>query len=96
MHVRVTILVSSLPSQHNIDRLKAAALELTNEKNSISVTTNPTEDNYALITDFKMRTTAQYKAVGEIDKVFKAQTWDFEDYQDMIIQFSDKFEAQLG
>ncbi|MEM9163921.1 MAG: hypothetical protein AAGC54_12740 [Cyanobacteria bacterium P01_F01_bin.4] len=89
----MTILVSNLPSQHNIDRLKAAALELTNAKNSVSVKTNHTEDNYALITDFKMRTTAQYKAVGDIDKAFKFQTWDFEHYQDMIIQFPDKFES---
>ncbi|EKU97915.1 hypothetical protein Lepto7375DRAFT_7172 [Leptolyngbya sp. PCC 7375] len=87
MNVRVTILISNPPSPQKIDSLKAAALNLTNDKSSINVTTNQTANHHTLITDFTMRTTAQYKVVGDIDKAFKFQTWDFEDYQDMTIQF---------
>ena len=87
MNVRVTILVSAPPSPQNVDSLKTAALDLTNDKNSIKVQTNQKGDHHALITDFKMRTTAQYKVVDLISKTFNFQMWDFEGYQDMTIQF---------
>lgn len=75
------------PSPQKIDSLKAAVLNLANDKSSIKVSTNSKGNNYALITDFTMRTTAQYKVVDDIAKAFKFQMWDFEDYQDMTIQF---------
>ena len=87
MNVRVTILISNPPTRQNVDSLKAAALDLTNDKNSIKVTTQQKDDHHTLITDFKMRTAAQYKVVDKISKTFKFQLWDFEGYQDMTIQF---------
>ncbi|MEM8805114.1 MAG: hypothetical protein AAGF01_03590 [Cyanobacteria bacterium P01_G01_bin.38] len=81
MNVRVIILVSNPPSPQNVDSLKAAALELTNAKSSIKVTTQKKGDDHALMTDFTMRTTAQYKVVDDIAKTFKFQMWDFEGYQ---------------
>ena len=87
MNVRVTVLVSTPPSPQNVDSLKTAAMKLTNDKSHIKVQTKQKGDYHALITDFKMRTTAQYKVVDLISKTFKFQMWDFEDYQDMTIEF---------
>jgi hypothetical protein len=44
-------------------------------------------DRYCLITQFTMRTTAQYKVVADIAAGFKMAIWDFADYRDMWITF---------
>ena len=88
MKVRVTILVSSPPSQQqNMDSLKYAALKLTNNKKSIQMDIHPKNDRYALITNFTMKTAAQYKVVDNISRTFKFELWDLAGYQDMIIEF---------
>ena len=96
MNVEVTIVVSTPPVEKNIDSLRAAASKLTNNQKSITVRT--TEEGgakqfpfqgkrFSLITNFTMRTTAQYKVVDDIASEFKFWTFDLEGYQDMIISF---------
>jgi hypothetical protein len=86
MNVEVTILVSSQPTDQNLESLKAAAAELTNDRRSITVTVQE-DDRYELITHFTMRRSAQYKVVSDIAHRFKFHTWDLEGYQDMSISF---------
>ena len=87
MKVNVTISLSCPPSEQYVDSLEMAALALTNAKRSVRVEERPDDNNYVLIVTFTMKTTAQYKAVGEIYKAFKSEAWDCEGYQDMSIQF---------
>jgi hypothetical protein len=86
MNVEVTILVSSQPTDQNLERLKAAAAELTDNRHSITVTMQEGE-RHKLITHFTMRRSAQYKVVSDIAHHFKFHTWDLAGYQDMSISF---------
>ncbi|MDJ0703060.1 MAG: hypothetical protein QNJ46_07270 [Leptolyngbyaceae cyanobacterium MO_188.B28] len=83
----MTVLISNPPSPHHVESLKDAALDLTNDKNSIKITTKPTGNYHALITDFKIRKAAQSKVIDGIYETFKSCAWSFEGYQDMSIQF---------
>ncbi|NJP08970.1 MAG: hypothetical protein HC866_05350 [Leptolyngbyaceae cyanobacterium RU_5_1] len=87
MSVRVKILVSSLATDKNLDSMKAAAAELTDNRQSIAVTMQEGDPYYELIADFTMKRAAQYKVVNDIAHTFKFWTWDVQDYQDMIISF---------
>jgi hypothetical protein len=86
MNVQVTILVASQPTDQNLESLKAAAAELTDNRRSITVVVQE-DDRYELITRFTMRRSAQYKVVSDIAHRFKLHTWDLEGYQDMSISF---------
>ena len=87
MNVRVTVLISDPPSPHHVDSLKDAALDLTNDKNSVKITTKPKGKYHAIITNFKIRKAAQSKVVDGIYKAFKSCAWSFAGYQDMSIEF---------
>ena len=87
MNVRVTIQVSTPPTASNLDKLRSAASELTNNLKSIVVSTDENGKYFSLITSFTMKTTAEYKVVDRISKEFKFWTFDLEGYQEMIISF---------
>lgn len=87
MNVRVTFLYSQPLLQDDLDSFKHAAQELTNSKRSIQVSVQKIKDDYAVVTNFTMRTTAQYKVVDDISRVFKFWTGMIEGYQDSVIQF---------
>jgi uncharacterized protein YfdQ (DUF2303 family) len=88
MNVEVTILVSSQPTDQNLQNLKAAAAELTDDRRSITVTLQECESSqYELVTHFTMRRSAQYKVVDDVANRFEFYTWDLEGYQDMSISF---------
>ena len=104
MNVEVIIEVSIPPEEKDFDNLRRAASKLTNNQKSITVRTTqvgdslspsgavmPTETlpkRISLITNFTMKTTAQYKVVDDIWSEFKFWTFDLEGYQDMSISFS--------
>jgi hypothetical protein len=87
MNVRVTIEVSTPPTASNLDKLRSAASELTNNLKSIVVSTNEDSKGFSLITVFTIKTTAEYKVVDRISKEFKFWTFDLEGYREMIISF---------
>jgi hypothetical protein len=87
MNVRVTIEVSTPPTASNLDKLKSAASELTNNLKSIVVNTEQDSSYFSLITNFTMKTTAEYKVVDRISKEFNFWTFDLEGYREMIISF---------
>jgi hypothetical protein len=87
MNVRVTIEVSTPPTASNLDKLRSAASELTNNIKSIIVSTDENSRGFSLISVFTMKTTAEYKVVGRISKEFNFWTFDLEGYQEMIISF---------
>jgi hypothetical protein len=88
MNVEVTILVSSQPTDQNLESLKTAAAELTDNRRSITVTVQECESSeYELVAHFTMRRSAQYKVVDDIAHRFEFYTWDLEGYQDMSISF---------
>jgi hypothetical protein len=87
MNVRVTIEVSTPPTASNLDNLRSAASELTNNLKSIVVSTDEDSKGFSLTTVFTMKTTAQYKVVDRISKEFKFWTFDLEGYREMIISF---------
>jgi hypothetical protein len=87
MNVQVKILVSSPPNDKDLDSLKAAAAELTDNRKSIAVMIQKCDRDYELIASFTMKRSAQYKVVDDIAHKFKFWTWDVQDYQDMIISF---------
>jgi hypothetical protein len=87
MNVRVTIQVSTPPTANNLDKLRSAASELTNNLKSIIVSTDEDSRGFSLITVFTMKTTAEYKVVDQISKEFNFWTFDLEGYQEMIISF---------
>lgn len=84
MNVRVTIEVSTPPTASNLDKLRSAASELTNNLKSIVVSTDEDSKGFALITNFTMKTTTEYKVVDRISKEFKFWTFDLEGYREMI------------
>ncbi|GAP99743.1 hypothetical protein [Leptolyngbya sp. NIES-2104] len=87
MNVEVTIVVSTPPREEDFDSLRLAAARLTDHPSSITVQMEQTNDRISLITNFTMRTTAQYKVVGDISSQFKFHTFDIEGYEDIIITF---------
>ena len=60
MNVEVIIEVSIPPEKKNFDSLKRAASRLTNNQKSIAVRATQGGDRVSLITNFTMKTTAQY------------------------------------
>ncbi len=87
MNVRVTIEVSTPPTVSNLDKLRSAASELTNNIKSIVVSTDEDSKGFSLITSFTMKTIAEYKVVDRISKEFKFWTFDLEGDREMIISF---------
>ncbi|MBW4540719.1 MAG: hypothetical protein KME43_16445 [Myxacorys chilensis ATA2-1-KO14] len=96
MNVKVIIEVSIPPEEKDFDSLRMAAFRLTNNPRSITVQTTqagdslaePLRDRISLITNFTVRTTAQYKVVDNIADEFEYQNFDLKGYQDMSISFS--------
>jgi hypothetical protein len=87
MNVRVIIEVSTPPTVRNLDKLRAAASELTNNIKSIVVSTDEDRKCFSLTTSFTMKTAAQYKVVDRISKEFEFWTFDLEGDREMIISF---------
>lgn len=87
MNVKVTIDVSTLPIEKNIDDLRRAAFSLTDNRKSIMVKIIDNGGLFSLITNFTMRTTAQYKVVDNISREFKFWTFDLDGYEEMTISF---------
>jgi hypothetical protein len=87
MNVRVTIEVSTPPTASNMNNLRSAASELTNNLKSIVVSTVEDGKYFSLITNFTMKTIAEYKVVDRISKEFKFWTFDLEGYREMMISF---------
>jgi hypothetical protein len=85
VEVHVGIETQGPPTRARLDVLRSAAARFTDNKASIHVTHEPMPDGHSLITQFTMRTTAQYKVVDEIAAGFKMAIWDFADYMDMWI-----------
>lgn len=87
MEVQVGIETEGPPTEERLESLKRAALRFADNPTSISVTHTVMPDGHCLVTQFTMRTTAQYKVVDEIARGFKMDIWDFDDYMDMWITF---------
>ena len=87
MEVHVGIETQGPPTRARLDVLRSAAARFTDNKASIHVTHEPMPYRRSLITQFTMRTTAQYKVVDEIAAGFKMAIWDFADYMDMWMTF---------
>jgi len=87
VEVHVGIETHGPPTKARLDVLRSAAARFTDDKASIRVTHEPMADRHGLITQFTMRTTAQYKVVDDIAAGFKRAIWDFDDYMDMWITF---------
>jgi len=87
MNVQVIIVVSIPPTEDDVDSLRAAASKLTNNQKSIAVRTTEVGERCSLITNFSMRTTAQYQVVDRIASEFNFWTFALEGYQDMVISF---------
>ncbi|WP_373546572.1 hypothetical protein [Chamaesiphon sp.] len=87
MNVRVTIEVSTPPTASNLDKLRSAAPELTNNLKSIVVSTDVDSKGFSLTANFTMKTTAQYQVVDRISKEFEFWTFDLEGDREMIISF---------
>jgi hypothetical protein len=95
MNVEVIIEVSIPPEEEGLDSLRMAASTLTNNSKSITVRAiqadnslaEPLHEHISLITNFTMKTTAQYKVIDEIWSEFKFWTVNLEGYQDMSVSF---------
>lgn len=87
MNVRVTIEVSTPPTASNLDKLRSAASELTNNLKSVNVTTDEGSKGFSLITVFTIKSIAEYKVVDRISKEFNFWTFDLEGDPEMIISF---------
>lgn len=87
MEVHVGIETEGPPTKTRLAVLRRAAARFTDNKASIRVTHESLPDRHCLITQFTMRTTAQYKVVDDIAAGFKMDIWDFTDYMDMWIAF---------
>lgn len=90
MNVSVTLIFSQPVSQSDLDSFEIAAQILTSNKRSVQVSIQDTEENYAVVTNFTMRTTAQYKVVENMSREFEFWTDNIEGYQDIVIQFAKK------
>ena len=87
MNVRVTIEVSTPPTASNLDKLRSAASELTNNLKSVNVTTDEDSKGFSLITVFTIKSIAEYKVVDRISKEFNFWTFDLEGDREMTISF---------
>ncbi|MBE9181903.1 hypothetical protein IQ268_25370 [Oculatella sp. LEGE 06141] len=87
MNVEVVIEVDIPPEEKDFDSLRNAASKLTNNPKSITVQTAQTGERISLITNFTMKTAAQYKVIDDIWSEFKFWTFDLEVYQDMSVSF---------
>ena len=87
MNVEVVIEVDIPPEEKDLDGLRRAASTLTNNPKSITVQTAQAGDRISLITNFTMKTAAQYKVIDDIWSEFKFWTFDLEGYQDMSVSF---------
>ena len=87
MEVHISIETQGPPTRARLDILRSAAARFTDNKASIRVTHELMPDRHGLLTQFTMRTTAQYKVVDEIAAGFKMAIWDFADYRDMWMTF---------
>jgi hypothetical protein len=87
MEVQVGIETQGPPTKARLAVLRRAAARFTDNKASVLVTHESLPDGHCLITQFTMRTTAQYKVVDDIAAGFKMDIWDFTDYMDMWIAF---------
>ena len=87
MNVQVTINVSTSPTASNLENLRSAASELTNNLKSMVVSKDENSKGFSLITSFTMKTAAQYQVVDQISKEFEFWTFDLDGYQEMIISF---------
>jgi hypothetical protein len=87
MNVQVTIKVSTPPTASNLDNLRSAASELTNNLKSIIVSTDENSKEFSLTTSFTMKIAAQYKVVDRISKEFNFWKFDLEGDREMIISF---------
>ncbi len=74
MNVEVIIEVDIPPEEKDFDSLRMAASKLTNNPKSITVQTTQTGNRISLITNFTIKTTAQYKVVDDIWSEFKFWT----------------------
>jgi hypothetical protein len=90
MNVQVKILVSSQPTEQNLDSIKSAAEELTNAPKSVVVSMQKGDRYFELVADFTMRRIAQSAVVSDISQEFKFWTHNLKDYQDMSISFPKK------
>jgi len=87
MNVEVIIEVSISPQKKDFDSLRMAASRLTDNPKSITVQTAQSDNYIFLITNFTMKTMAQYKVVDDIAREFKFWTFDLQGYQNIIISF---------
>jgi hypothetical protein len=87
MNVEVVIEVDIPPQEKDIDGLRRAASKLTNNPKSITVQTSQADDCISLITNFIVKTVAQYKVIDDIWSEFEFWTFDLEGYQDMSVSF---------
>ena len=87
MNIEVIIEVDTPPEKKDLDSLRNAASRLTNNPKSITVQMIQTGDRISLITNFTMKTKAQYKVIDDIWSEFKFWTFDLEGYQDMSVSF---------
>lgn len=87
MEVHVGIETQGPPTEERLESLRRAAIRFADNPANISVTHTVMPDCHCLVTQFTMRTTAQYKVVDDIAKGFKMDIWDFDDYMDMWITF---------
>jgi len=76
MKVEVVIEVDIPPEEKDFDGLRRAASKLTNNPKSITVQTTQAGDRISLITNFTMKTAAQYKVIDDIWSEFKFWTFD--------------------
>jgi hypothetical protein len=87
MNVQVKTLVSSQPTEQDLDSMKSAAGELTNAPKSIVVSMQKGDRYFELVADFTMRRIAQSAVVSDISQEFKFWTHSLKDYEGMIICF---------
>jgi hypothetical protein len=87
MNVQVKILVSSQPTEQDLDGMKAAAGKLTNARKSISVSMQKGDRYFELVANFTVRRISQSAIVSDISQEFEFWTHSLNDYEDMTICF---------
>jgi hypothetical protein len=87
MNVQVEILVSRQPTAQDLNRIKAVAAALTDDRDSIAVMAQKGDHHYEVTVDFTMMKAAQSQVVEGIARAFKAGLGNLQDYQDISISF---------
>jgi hypothetical protein len=87
MNVKVLVVASVPPTEHDLDDMRVAASALTSQQDSITVEMKEEDGQFLLIASFKMKTTAQYKVVDLISKEFQFSLVSLKGYQDIRISF---------